>query len=218
MADNIAITSGSGTSVATDDVGGAHYQKIKLYDATADSSAAIPGDATNGLYVNPKRRMLRVQVTPTISSSPAYTSGDCLGGLMSITSATSYSGGGGRLLGVTVIDKTQAQRAAMDILFFSQSVTVAGDNAAFATSDADMAYCVGLLSLGSWSYNTAWAGTPLNSIAVAPPPASAATSVQTMLLPYVCSATTLYAQAVVRGTPTYTSTSDLIFNFLIEPD
>lgn len=52
MADNVPITAGSGTSIATDDISGVHYQKVKLFDATADSSAAIPGDATNGLLVN----------------------------------------------------------------------------------------------------------------------------------------------------------------------
>ncbi len=41
MADNVAITAGAGTSIATDDVAGAHYQKVKLYDSTADSSTGI---------------------------------------------------------------------------------------------------------------------------------------------------------------------------------
>jgi len=52
MADNIAITAGSGTTVATDDVSGVHYQRIKLVDGTLDSVAAIPGSATDGLLVN----------------------------------------------------------------------------------------------------------------------------------------------------------------------
>lgn len=218
MADGFSATQGSGTTVATDDVAGVgHVQRIKLMDGTLDGSAAIPGDATNGLYVNPKGRTVRVQVTPTIDTN-IYASGDCLGGLMSITGATSYSGGGGRLLGVSVVDKTQAQRAAMDLVFFSQSVTVAGNNSPFATSDADMVYAVGAISLGSWSYLAAFPGTPLNSLAVWPSPASAATSVQGGVLPYVCSATTLYCQAIVRGTPTYTAASDLVFSFLIQPD
>ncbi len=55
MADNVAITAGSGTSVATDDVSGVHYQKVKLIDGTADSSAAIKGDATYGLDVDVTR-------------------------------------------------------------------------------------------------------------------------------------------------------------------
>lgn len=46
MADNIAVTAGSGTNVATDDIGGVHYQRTKLVwgaDGTAnDASAANP--------------------------------------------------------------------------------------------------------------------------------------------------------------------------------
>jgi hypothetical protein len=41
MADNIAITAGSGTNVATDDVSGTHYQVVKLARNVADSSAYI---------------------------------------------------------------------------------------------------------------------------------------------------------------------------------
>lgn len=51
MADNVAITAGSGTSIATDDVSGAHYQKMKLYDGTADSSNAAIVDASGNLQV-----------------------------------------------------------------------------------------------------------------------------------------------------------------------
>lgn len=48
MADNIAITAGSGTSVATDDVSGLHYQRVKLSDGTADASTPIAaGNGTN---------------------------------------------------------------------------------------------------------------------------------------------------------------------------
>ena len=44
MADNINITAGTGTSIATDQVGSDHYQKVKLVDGTADSSTAIAVD------------------------------------------------------------------------------------------------------------------------------------------------------------------------------
>lgn len=218
MADGVAITQGSGTTVYTDDTGAnGHAQFVKILDGTSGSVEPIEGDTNLGLSVNPKGRTTRVQVTPTVDTN-IYASGDCLGGLMSIAGAASYSGGGGRILGVVVVDKTQAQRAAMDLYFYSQSVTMAGNNAAFAPSDADQLYMVGQVALGSWSYNTAFPGTPLNSVATAPPPASAATSVQSLVVPYVCAATTLYCQAVVRGTPTYTGASDLVFSFLIQPD
>lgn len=56
MADNVNITAGTGTAVATDQLaGGEHVQKVKLLDGTADSSAVIPGDATNGLDVDVTR-------------------------------------------------------------------------------------------------------------------------------------------------------------------
>jgi len=55
MADNVPITAGSGTSIATEEMGGAHYQKIKLLDGTAGGTGLIPGDATNGLDVDVTR-------------------------------------------------------------------------------------------------------------------------------------------------------------------
>lgn len=38
MADNVAITAGSGTTIATDDIGGSHYQKIKMVVGTTDKA------------------------------------------------------------------------------------------------------------------------------------------------------------------------------------
>jgi hypothetical protein len=41
MVDNVAITAGAGTTVATDDVGGVHYQKVKLAIGAADTANLI---------------------------------------------------------------------------------------------------------------------------------------------------------------------------------
>lgn len=41
MTDNVAITAGSGTSIATDDVAGVHYQKVKLRGGADDSAARL---------------------------------------------------------------------------------------------------------------------------------------------------------------------------------
>lgn len=51
MADNVPITAGSGTNIATDDVSGVHYQRVKLVDGTLEGTDGIPGSATNGLRV-----------------------------------------------------------------------------------------------------------------------------------------------------------------------
>lgn len=55
MADNVAITAGAGTTVATDDAGGVHFQRVKLVDGTLDGTDAIPGTAANGLDVDVTR-------------------------------------------------------------------------------------------------------------------------------------------------------------------
>ena len=41
MADNVAITAGAGTNIATDDIGGVHYQRVKVTYG-ADGSATDP--------------------------------------------------------------------------------------------------------------------------------------------------------------------------------
>ena len=54
MADNVNVTAGTGTIIATDQVGTDHYQKIKLTDGTADSSTMV------GVDVGAKANALRV--------------------------------------------------------------------------------------------------------------------------------------------------------------
>lgn len=65
MTDGVTVTAGSGTTIATDQAGGEHYQKVKLVDGTADSTAVIAGDATNGLDVD----VTRVGGTVTVDGS-----------------------------------------------------------------------------------------------------------------------------------------------------
>ncbi len=57
MADNVQITSGSGTDVATDQVTGTgeHVQLFKLAIASDGSRVLVPADATNGLLVDVSR-------------------------------------------------------------------------------------------------------------------------------------------------------------------
>jgi Na+/serine symporter len=49
MADNIAVTAGSGTTIATDDVGGVHHQKVKIEFGAADAATLV--SATDPLPV-----------------------------------------------------------------------------------------------------------------------------------------------------------------------
>ena len=74
MADNVTLP-GTGESVATDDVAGVQYQRVKLVDGTLDSTAAIPGSATDGLLVNLGSNndvTVTGTVTATLAAGTAY--------------------------------------------------------------------------------------------------------------------------------------------------
>jgi hypothetical protein len=68
-----------------------------------------------------------------------------------------------------------------------------------------MAYCLGVVPIGP--YNTAWPGTPLNSIS----------TLLNVGLPFVLNGTDLFVVAVVRATPTY-AVGDLTFTLGILQD
>lgn len=75
MADNITFqttvaTPPDATVVATDDITGVHYQRVKLVDGTLDSTAAIPGDATNGLDVDVTRSVLPTGAATSANQLP----------------------------------------------------------------------------------------------------------------------------------------------------
>lgn len=54
MADNVDITPGSGVTIASDEVSGAQYQRIKLSVGGDGSAADAPGDSTDGYKVQAK--------------------------------------------------------------------------------------------------------------------------------------------------------------------
>lgn len=67
MADNVGFTPGTGVTVATDDVGGAQFQRVKLTDGTPDSAEYITGNIANGLDVD----VTRVQGSVTVVQATA---------------------------------------------------------------------------------------------------------------------------------------------------
>lgn len=83
MSDNVAITAGVGTTIATDDVSGTHYQYVKLVDGTADATGKIGGDASNGLDVDVTR------VQGTVTTAPAVASTATLSNVNDTASSTS---------------------------------------------------------------------------------------------------------------------------------
>lgn len=90
MADNTTLNLMSGGDViATDDVSGVKYQRMKLVDGTLDSTAAIAGDATYGLDVD----VTRLPAEGFISTNNSSTAALGISGVFTGTSdeITNYS-------------------------------------------------------------------------------------------------------------------------------
>ena len=76
VADNVAITAGVGTSVATDDVSGNHYQRMKLSDGTADSSTHLGVYSEDAASSGGETGIVAMGVRNDTPSSTAGTNGD----------------------------------------------------------------------------------------------------------------------------------------------
>lgn len=77
MADGVAITAGSGTTIATDDCTTAgHTQIVKLAISTDGSATLIPAEASNGLDVDVTRVSGTVTVAGTVAGDVAHDTGD----------------------------------------------------------------------------------------------------------------------------------------------
>jgi len=217
VADDVTISAGTGTTIAADELTinavAAKVQRIKVVagkDGTyvGDTSGRLVDGDTNAsaLFVDPRPLVVAVKVTPTISTTPAYTAKDAVGALMTFTGVARANGGSGRIVKVTIEDKGQ-QMKDLDLVVFNVAPAAPTDNAIFAPSDAELSsdLCEGVIALGAGFY----ADFSTNSIA------SVAAD-----LPFKCASgsTSITGVLVARGTPTYTSTTDLVVTILVVQD
>lgn len=190
------------TKIATDDAGSpGHVQMVKLAISTDGSATALTADNTDGLLVkvtNPtsigSSVYTRTAQTPTVSSGSVYASGDVVGGLLTYANVGASAGKPVRVVSVNIVDKGQ-QYADFDLVLFDVAPTVAADNAAFDPTDAELSNCVGIIPVGAGHYTALFD----NSVAHVDCDVTC-----------VLTADDLYGVLVARGTPTYTSTSDLV--------
>lgn len=220
IADNGAFTDGTTAVLPTgfvfDEVAGTALTENDVAAARIDSKRSLVGvieDATTrgqraavsaagSLAVDVRPSLVRVAQTPTVSSGSIYAAKDAIGGLLTFANAARAAGGTGTVQSVQVTDLGQ-QMADIDLVLFDRSVTAPTDNAAFDPSDAEAAQVVGIVKVVAADY----ADFSDNSVA------SKAVS-----LPYKLEAatTSLFGVLVSRGTPTYTSTSDVVVTLTVQ--
>lgn len=151
-----------------------------------------------------------IQFTPVVSTTPAYTAGDQVGGLNLLGHVAHDSGGVALLQSVAVVDKGK-QKAALTIFFFDDLPTIASvDNGAFDLLDAQMALsCIGFVLIPAANYQD----SSSNSIATV---ANCGLLLHSnagnngVALPATATKTSLWCVIMTTGTPTYVSVSDLV--------
>ena len=135
---------------------------------------------------------VRLSQTPTVSTTPAYTAKDAVGGKLTFTNAARASGGSITIPTAIIIDNSQ-QQPALDLVLFDRDFTASSDNAVFDPTDADLANIVGVIPMTRWfdfNDNSVCVRTGLNLAAK-------------------LNTTDLFGQLVTRSTPTFVATSDI---------
>ena len=137
--------------------------------------------------------------TITVSTSPAYSAGDLVGGKLTLASILRTSGGTGLLQSLLLRD-TSNQKAALELIIFDSdpSSTTFTDNAALSINAADVSKIIRRISIAASDYVT------IGSIAVADVgPVSKVLKAASGVDLYAC------LVAATGSTPTYASTSAL---------
>ena len=200
MADNIAITAGSGTTIAADDIGGVKHQRVKL-------SVGADGEATDldfgqaamaaSVPVVPASDIDTViTVTPVLDTN-AYAGGDLLFDSTEVASAARANGSVVTLVSVTIVDKAD-QKVAFTLLFANAATDFGALNGAPDPDDSEAATVIGWVAVGTGDY------VDLGGAAVA------CVRDVNLVLKAGAATTSLYIAAVNgSGTPTY-GASDLV--------
>lgn len=212
MADNVQITAGTGTTIGTETATvnsiAVQLQEIKPVFGARDayvgsqSGRLVDGTASEAAgYVDPRLKVVSIQVTPVVSTTPAYSLKDNIGGLLTFANAARASGGTFLIQSIQVEDNAQ-QMSAMDLVLFNATFTAPTDNSIFAPSDAELKTCVGVIPI------TFYSDFSTNSIAC----------VNNLGLEVVVAGTSLFGALVARGTPTYVATTDIVVTLTLIQD
>lgn len=159
MADNVAITAGTGTTIAADDIGaGVLAQRVKLSlgaDGTgvdAIAGAGVVGTGVQRVTIANDDYLLCSLPPTTATFTPAatsHTANDAVGAAQTLTTVGA-SGKQVMIVGATFsIDTTTPVASAFRLHLFNAAPTVIADDAAFNVASTDGAKYLGWIDLGT---------------------------------------------------------------------
>lgn len=163
-------------------------------DLNANANLQV-GDADVNSTTNPvpvRTPGITISQTPTVTAG-AYSAGDAVGGLLTFANAARFTGAGGILTDVLIVDDA-GQDVEMELWLFKETFTAISDNDAWAPSEADLENLVAVVNTADDTWRAA--GTP--SIVH-----------HECTIRYDLTGTSLFGQLVTRGTPTFAATDDV---------
>lgn len=137
MVDNIAITAGSGTTVATDDVGGTHYQIIKTAFGALDTATVT--STTDRFPVAAAGIPLVFKTVNLSTDTVAYANGDIIADTQQVDAALRVADGTGILESIGVFDADDQTPYSFTIYIHRTSTSMGTENAAISITDANAA-------------------------------------------------------------------------------
>lgn len=186
--DNVSITSGVGTSISADYVGGVHVQRVKVQHGADGYATDVSRD--DPLPVTTASRI--VDVTLSLDISAAYASGDVLADTQVVSNALRIINGNGLLNSVVVLDEDN-QNQALDLVFLSSNVSIGTENSAVSVTDANARNILGIVRINSYDWIS------LGGVGVA------TITGLTLGLQAASGSPDLYLAAITRSTPTHTA-------------
>ena len=145
------------------------------------------------------KRIVNITATPTVSTSPAYTAGDAIGGLIKLESIHLTGASRATIKSIRVVDLAK-QDSNLDIIFYiSKPATSGTDNTALDLADADLSLILHVENITAYDdfADNSVAGVSTIDVTFAPTDA-------------------IYAQMIARGTPTYVATTDVKLMVTVE--
>lgn len=149
------------------------------------------------------RKSLIVRNARPVISTSAYSMGDCVGGLQTISSAVNADGLAAYLHSITIVDES-AQEADLGFIFFSEnpSASTFTDNAPLSIAAADRDKILGVVAADNADYFPIASGL-----------SSASLRGLGLSLDTGAEGNDLFVAIIANGVVTYAGTDDLIFRF-----
>lgn len=136
MSDNVAITAGAGTNIATDDISGVHYQMMKLVDGTLDSTTVVKASAlglfveAHSPFVHSAVEIIRPANTTAYATKDAISDSATSPTILTFINCARSSGGSGYITKARMMTDQAANTSAFRLHLYDATLSGVNDNAA----------------------------------------------------------------------------------------